>query len=73
MFDCLQEAGRGLLFPRFQSIQEVSMRLTCEIATTMVGAEGGGQIPEDLAGQSSPDWEAYVASKMYQNVPVSKL
>ena len=73
MYQPIQEAGRGLLFPRFQSIQKVSTRLTCEVARAMVGPDGGGQIPDELAGQDPPDWEGYVASKMYRALPSSKL
>lgn len=69
----IQEAYRGLLFPRFQSIQAVSLKLTCEVARLMVGPDGGGQLPEELAGQTNPDWEAFVASRMYKPLPNAKL
>ncbi|CAL5223762.1 g6326 [Coccomyxa viridis] len=67
------EAYRGLLFPRFQSIQAVSLKLTCEVARLMVGPDGGGQLPEELAGQTNPDWEAFVANRMYKPLPNAKL
>ncbi len=68
-----QEAEKGLLFPRFSAIQEVSASLTCEVARFMVGRGSIGRVPKELAGQSPPDWEAFVASKMYKALPTSKL
>lgn len=62
-----------MLFPRFQSIQDVSAKLTCEVARFMIESEGVGELPEELAGQTSPDWESYVASQMYKAVPLSRL
>jgi len=62
-----------LLFPRFQSIQDVSAKLTCKVARFMVESERVGELPEELAGQISPDWESFVASKMYKAVPLSRL
>ena len=69
----LQDAARGLLFPRFSSIQEVSARLTAKVAQFMVEAGGGAMVPSELVGEKSPDWEAYVASTMYKAPPASKL
>lgn len=62
-----------MLFPGFQSIQKVSAKLTAQIAQFMVGPDGGGVVPEELAAQEPPDWEAYVAGKMYKDQPLSKL
>ena len=69
----LQEAARGLLFPRFSSIQQVSAKLTAKVAQFMVEAGGGAVVPSELVGEKSPDWEAYVASTMYKAPPTSKL
>lgn len=68
----VQELDRGILFPRFSSIQAVSVSLTAAVAEQMVRAREG-TIPDDFdavprpAGASA--WEAYVRSKMFK-VPV---
>ncbi|CAK0739550.1 hypothetical protein CVIRNUC_001175 [Coccomyxa viridis] len=69
----IPEAARGLLFPRFSSIQQVSAKLTAKVAQFMVEAGGGAVVPSELVGEKSPDWEAYVASTMYKAPPTSKL
>ena len=76
----VQELNRGILFPRFSSIQAVSASLTAAVAEQMVRA-GEGTLPDDfhavLSGAPQPAgasaWEVYVRSKMFKVQLQSKL
>ena len=81
MYVCAsQELDRGLLFPRFSSIQVVSALLTAELAEGMV-ASGLGTKPEDFdafvsrlpQGFEGHPWREYVLAKMYKVPRESKL
>ena len=71
----MQEVERGLLFPRFRDILDVSATLTAQVAERMC-AEGSGTEPEAVAGiraalraSGQPGgvsaWEVFVRTQMY--------